>query len=148
MPNSSQSVVPVCSSPYNKKIPALAHHNLILDFLEARLELLHKVLPDRPHSCTLAENVHGYRAEKQDELNDADPYEHRSRAVLRQPTRHKQTEDQPVENILAEVECHQGLSGILPVTVHTKCDTRRRAKSAPEGNNSKEHRRHNQWLPS
>ncbi len=106
------------------------------------LELLHEVHSHRPHACPLAVDVHGDRGQQDDELDDADPDENRLGPVVLEPPGDEEAEDQPVQDVLAEVERHERLSGVLSVAVHAKGDSRRGAERAPERDDAEEHRRH------
>jgi hypothetical protein len=63
------------------------------------LELLHEVLPDRPHARTLAVNVHGNRKQHATELYTADSDESILGTAGRKPVGEEQRENESVKNV-------------------------------------------------
>ena len=64
-----------------------------------RLELLHHILPHRPHTSPLPVYVHGYRGEQARNLYASHRQEHFLRAVGLEPTGEEEGEDEAVENV-------------------------------------------------
>lgn len=65
------------------------------------LELLHQVLPNRPHPCPLPVYVHRNRAEQTEDLYAPDDHERVFAPFGVQPFVEEQAKDQSVEDVLA-----------------------------------------------
>lgn len=105
-------------------------------------ESLHKVHPHCPHPRPLPEDVHRDREQHERQLDDSDGEKHRFRPVRLQPAIDEQAENQPVEDVLGEIERDQRFAGVLAVAVDAVRDGRGRAERAPKRDDAEEDGRH------
>lgn len=105
-------------------------------------ELLHQIHPHRPHARPLPINIHRNRSQQDNQLNNSNPDKNSLRPVVLQPPGDEKAKDESVQDVLAKVQRHERLAGVLPVAIDAEGDRRGGAERAAKRHDAEEHSRH------